>query len=483
MIFQMKRMHKKYWFYFNIFLLFLVFGNQSWAQKYSISLQITDAADSTILLAHHFNGQIFVDDTIRLDIQGKGKFEGDSLLDQGMYLIYMDKDHFNDFLLGSEQKVEIKHSFNKPENFEIKGSKDSELFNEYKWFLKDLKEQQQVLFDKQKKFEGNTDSLKTVNEKLETLNSKVTGFWFSEAKKYPDLFYSKFLLSSYVPSLKKEDIPVDWQTNDSLRWVYEYNYRKDHYWDYLDVSDERFLRTPVLKPRLDNYFDNVLLQKPDSVIPYVLKVIDKAKANQKTYRYVTITLLNHFAQSNVMGMDAAFVKIAERYYLNGEASWADSTSIANIWRQVVFKRNNLFGMKAKELKMESLDGAYYRLHEVKTDYTVLAFWEPNCGHCKKQIPELYDNVFVPLKDKSITFFIVNSQDKKEEWENFIYDHKLFDWINVWDPNDLNDFKINYDVQTTPIIYILDKDKKIIAKKLDPENTKKMLDHLLAGGKP
>ncbi|HCR89689.1 MAG TPA: hypothetical protein DIW50_04335, partial [Prolixibacteraceae bacterium] len=111
----MKKMHKKYWLSFSIFLVLLIIGKPGWSQKYSISLTIPDAADSVIYLAHHFNGQIFVDDTVRLDLQGKGAFQGDSLLDQGLYLIYLNKDHFNDFLLGSDQQFEIKHRFLKPE--------------------------------------------------------------------------------------------------------------------------------------------------------------------------------------------------------------------------------------------------------------------------------------------------------------------------------------------------------------------------------
>ena len=475
-------MHKKYWICFKLVSLLFIIINQGWAQKHSISLQIPDVADSTILLAHHFNGQIFVDDTIHLDMQGKGKFEGDSLLDQGLYMIYLDKDHFNDFLLGKEQVFEIYHSFTNPEKFKINGAKDGELFESYKFFLKDLKEKQQDLFNRKKALPEDSDSLKIVNAELEEMNTKVTEFWFSESKKYPNTFYSKFLLSSYIPSPKEEDIPVEWKKNDSLRWVYDYNFRKDHYWDYLDISDKRFLRTPVLKPRIDNYFDKVLLQKPDSVIPDVIKTIEKSKGNEITFRYMTNYLLNHFAQSQVMGMDAVFVKIAEDYYMTGQASWADSATIASIWRQIVFKRNNLLGMKAKELKMESIDGPFFSLHEIKTDYTVLVFWEPNCGHCKKQIPELYDKVFVPLKDKNVTFFVVNSQDKKDEWENFINDHKLYDWINVWDPTDINNFRINYDVQTTPMIYILDKDKKILAKKIDPETVKGILEYLFSGKK-
>ncbi len=480
MSFQMKKMHKKYWPSFSLLFLLLAFGKSGWSQEYSISLNIPDAVDSTIYLAHHFNGQIFVDDTLKLDHSGKGTFRGDSLLDQGLYLIYLNKDHFSDFMMGNDQKFEIKHRFSKPEELAIKGSQDGELFNSYKLFLVNLKEKQQALLNKRKEIQTNNDSLKQINEELELLNQTVTGFWFSEAKKYPDLFYSKFLLSNYIPVPEEKDIPENWLKNDSLRWMYEYNFRKNHYWDYLDVADERFLRTPVLKSRLENYFDQVLLQLPDSVVPCAIGTIEKSKANPKTFRYITTFLLNHFAQSQVMGMDAAFVKIAERYYLSGQANWADSATIASIGRQVAFKQNNLLGMKAKELKMESWEGPYFSLHEVKTDYTVLVFWEPGCGHCKKQIPELYNNVYLPLKDKNITFFAVNSQSKKEEWESFINEHKLYGWIHVWDPNDLNNFRINFDVQTTPVIYILDKDKKIIAKKIDPETVKKMLEYLLSG---
>lgn len=480
MSFRMKKMHKKYWRCFSVLFVLLVLGTPGWAKKYSISLEIPDAADSIVFLAHYFNGQIFVDDTVRLDRQGKGIFEGDTLLDQGLYLIYLNKNRYSDFLMGSDQQFKIRHHFFSPDRFEITGSPDGELFNSYKIFLADLKVRQQKLINKRTEWQHNADSLKKINEELELLNQKVTGFWFAEADKYPDSFYGKFLLASYIPVPNEKDIPAQWTKNDSLRWVYEYNFRKNHYWDYLDLSDERFLRTPVLKPRLENYFDQVLLQRPDSVAPYAIKAIEKAKANSKTFRYVTTFLLNHFAKSQIMGMEAVFVRIAEKYYLSGLASWADSATIAGIGRQVVFKRNNLLGMKARELKMESWEGPHYSLYEVAADYTVLVFWEPDCGHCKKQIPELYTDVFLPLKEKKVVFFAVNSQTNREEWGKSINEHKLYDWINVWDPHNLTDFRINYDVQTTPIIYILDKDKRIIAKKIDSQTVKKMLEHLLDG---
>ena len=53
---------------------------------------------------------------------------------------------------------------------------------------------------------------------------------------------------------------------------------------------------------------------------------------------------------------------------------------------------------------------------------------------------------------------------KVKWVDFINKHQMYDWINAWNPYDYK-YKIQYDVRTTPQIFILDKDKKIIGKRI------------------
>ena len=65
-------------------------------------------------------------------------------------------------------------------------------------------------------------------------------------------------------------------------------------------------------------------------------------------------------------------------------------------------------------------------------------------------------------------------DNKEEWTAFLTKHNLYDWINVWDENNVSGFKILYDARKTPGVYVLDKDKKIVAKKLTVEQLKKFM---------
>ena len=73
-------------------------------------------------------------------------------------------------------------------------------------------------------------------------------------------------------------------------------------------------------------------------------------------------------------------------------------------------------------------------------------------------------------------FAVQTKDDFEVWRKFVVDKKL-DFINVFDPIHLNNLKERFDIYSTPVIYILDKDKKIKAKRLGAEQVIDMLKML------
>jgi len=102
-----------------------------------------------------------------------------------------------------------------------------------------------------------------------------------------------------------------------------YTYQKNHYWDNINLSDEGILRTPIFESRLKGFFTNILIQTPDSLNMEVDRFIAKTEGNKNTYQYVVSYLLNHFNQSNIMSHDAVFVHIAENYYINKKAPWAN----------------------------------------------------------------------------------------------------------------------------------------------------------------
>jgi len=196
------------------------------------------------------------------------------------------------------------------------------------------------------------------------------------------------------------------------------------------------------------------------------------------YRYISLNRLNDAITSEVMGMDKMFVAIAEKYFLNGMGAWLDSTALAKVKEKVRVTKPNLIGNLAPELKLPDSEGMFYSLRQMNSKYTILLFWEPNCSHCKKTVPQLYKDLYLPLKDKGVDIYAVCTQNKKEDWLKAISEYKIYDWTNVWDPSVTSNFHSLYDVYSTPIIYILDPTKHIIAKRLDVDSAVKFLNHLI-----
>jgi thiol-disulfide isomerase/thioredoxin len=183
--------------------------------------------------------------------------------------------------------------------------------------------------------------------------------------------------------------------------------------------------------------------------------------------------MNRYASSEIMGHDAVVVHMADKVYLAGKAPWASKEYLDDLEKRVSRLRHNLIGMKASELLMGSFAGHHVSLYDVEAEFTIVYFWEPDCGHCKVATPmlkEYYDS----NKSSGIEIFAVCTNHDKEKWEKYIVEHGLT-WINGWDPQRMSRFDYFYNVESTPLIYILDHDKKIIAKRLAVEDVEAFID--------
>ena len=306
----------------------------------------------------------------------------------------------------------------------------------------------------------------------------MENYWVTKSAEYPGTFFADFLRSMIYPRPPVSAIVGEGRTADSLRWVFNYNFNKDHYWDNFNFAQPGMIRTPLIDNRLDIYFKSNLLQIPDSLIQPTFAVIDKANANEEMFRYISLQRLNAAITSEVMGMDKLFVAIAERYFVNPKGTWLDSTALAKVKDKLKVTKPNLIGNLAPELKLPDSEGNFYSLRQMNAKYTILLFWEPNCSHCKKIVPQIYKDLYLPFKDKGVDIFAVCTQNKKDDWLKAIIEYKLLDWTNVWDPTVTSNFHTLYDVYSTPVMYILDSTKHIIAKRLDVESSVKFLNHLM-----
>ena len=136
--------------------------------------------------------------------------------------------------------------------------------------------------------------------------------------------------------------------------------------------------------------------------------------------------------------------------------------------------SNLFGKKATFLIFKIEYDEYKDLHKITSDYTVLSFYDPDCGHCKKEIPKI-KKITDKFNRKVVQVYAVCTEFDSTIWRQFIKKNELEKWINVIDIENQSNFRRKYNIMGTPRLYLLDKNKVIIAKQIDSSTLEEILN--------
>ncbi len=442
---------------------------------YEIDITIHDLQDSTVFLAYHLGDKQYIKDTIKLDKTGHGVVHGQEVLPEGIYMIVLPGRKYFEILISTDQHFGVKCTYSDYFNtLKFTGSEENSAFIDYqkKWMA--LQQSSGAISKRIQNNKQNNDSLKILGS-IQKLQEDTMKTYLKSVIKANNGNLLATLVKSLLPvDIPEFSVPVGYANPDSVRWIRKYNYNKDHFFDNTDLTDERLLRTPILYARLEAFFTNVLIQSPDSINKEIDKLIQKCSGNYKIFQFVSVFLFNHFRESEIMGQDAVMVKIADDLYLSGKADWVTKEFKEDLRKQIDLIRPNLIGKKAENMIMDSYKGIFVSLYDIEKEFTILYFWEPDCGHCKESTPKLKAYYDKP-KDYSLEVFAVCTTTDKAKWTKYIEDNKLT-WINGWDPQRSSHFDYYYNVQSTPTIYILDKNKKIIAKKLGVDEISSFIDN-------
>ncbi len=464
-------------------------------QSYEIHVKIPSLGQDTVVLGNRFNDSFIPRDTVVLSEKGTGTFRGSESLPEGMYLVFLPDKSYIDLLISNDQDFSFENDTSDfIDNMVVTGSKENEEFYSYQRFIQENRPLASALQDRLSTAATAEDSA-SVREELESLNRAVQDRVNRYIDENKDNFFGVFLLA--LQEIKVPDPPLG-DDGQPLDPSFQYRYYKAHYFDNFDISDVRLLRTPFYEQKLMNYIDNVVPQHPDSLILAVDTLIAESRSDPQLFRYMLITLFNHFAQSQIMGMDAVYFHIAEKYYIP-EAEWSDPEFISNLKERVEKSKPTLIGTKATDIQFVEVDmnhfiraeedeelkrnpyiGNFRQLYDVDAKFTILYFWEADCGHCQIATPVLHE-VYERLKPKGVEVVAFNNlsgEEGKVKWINYINENGFYDWINCWNPYDFS-YKNTYDITSTPQLYVLDRDKKIIAKRIAPEQAEEIIESYLA----
>jgi len=472
----------------SIILLVSVFSTNLFSQGYKIKVKVEGIKDTICYLANYYGDKQYYKDTASVDKNGYMEFTGKKPLEGGIYSVVIPGMKYFEIIVNEQNFSVETDTTNLIYNLKVKGSEENRLFYEYLRYLDDKQKISAGLREKYQKSESEEDK-KKYQEELSKIDADVKAFRIGYINNHSDKFVGKLFKSMSEPEIPEAPEGVD-------KDKFNYYYFKNHFWDNVDFSDARLLRCPVYHNKLKQYFEQLVVSHPDSIIKEAEFVVSRAKADPEIFKYTVVYLTSNYERSKIMGMDAVFVHMALNYYCKGFTPWADSAQVNKICDRAKTLDPLLLGKVAQDLTLVDTTGKVWQnLHSVDASYTILVFWDPDCGHCKKEIPKLVE-VYKKLKDKGVKVYAVSSEENTE-WKKFIREKEM-DFINVAVPkavykdqkmatelvlSGVTDIKSlnyhnTYDIFSTPQIYLLDKDKKIVAKRLEAEQLEKLLLELM-----
>jgi thiol-disulfide isomerase/thioredoxin len=353
----------------------------------------------------------------------------------------------------------------------VKGSKDNEWFYDYLKSAVDLQKTSGELQERLRNAKTKNDSTAIVDQ-LKTNDKKMADYRENFKREHPESFLTKIFITMPEPEIPKE-IPV--LPNGRKDSTFAYHYFKEHYFDNVDFSDNRLLRTPIFGAKMQKYVQDLTAQMPDSIMKTADYIVEKSRADSEMFKYCVWWFTYTYETSKIMGMDEVFVHMVEKYYMTGQAYWMDSAQLVKITDRARKIAPNIIGNVAPELALKDSSGKWQILSKVPAKYTILVFWDPDCGHCQKELPKLKE-AYDKWRDKGVKVYAVDIEVDEAKWKKFIREKNL-DWINVNDAAHQSNFRQLYDVYSTPVIYILDDKKVIRAKRIGAEQVDEFLNHL------
>ncbi len=457
-----------------LFACFTFLFIQSKAQDFNLTLITPQYHEGTAYLTYYYGKNMNVEDSAAVSSNGVAVFHKDKKVQPGVYSVVFPGKRFTfDFLIDTSRLITIiaKDTANLVLTSEVNNDKENDIFRDYQRFIATkgpLLEKEREAF----KVAKNKKDSSLHEDNYRKLNESLVAYRENLITDNPESMLAALLKSMKEPTVLH---PQPGNRQDTLD---NYWYYRKHYWDGVTFNDARIIRTPFFLPRVERYFRQVINQDADSVIKQVDYYLLLSRTTPGMYRFLLNWFTDEYYQPKYMGQDKVFVHLFEKYHSKGVSDWLSKEQLKLISDRAYMVMSNLVGVPAAPLMMTDVAGKPAPLYNLKSDFTVVVFWDPTCGHCQHDLPRIDSIYQAKWKKENVRIYAVLTDNSvKPQWEKFIQDHKLGEWMHVYE-SDAQEKKVQsenqpsyrqlYDVIQTPTVYLLDKDKRIIAKKLTIE---------------
>lgn len=419
---------------------------------HSIHGEIKNAGGKKVILSGFYGEKINKIDSITCDQSGNFIYSLGPATPTGLYRLSMGKDHFIDLVVNNENI-----------DFKCIGelSADSTTFlisneNKIYYYYMGLDRKVQAKLDlllplldfypeKDRFYSQSIIEYERLQQsEKRTLDSMSVLFPGSYAIK---MF--RIQQTPYIPSgLNKEDRVA---------------YLKQHFLDETDFKDTLSLRSNAWANKaisyLSLYSNNKYTQKQleSEFIKAVTVILSKASVNAEVYKFLLDYFVGGFDKYH---FDAVITYMADNF--QDPFSCEDQARKTQLQKKLENFKKISVGKVAPEIIIPDPKGRQIRLSEINSEYTLLVFWSSECGHCAQMMPQLKE-LYDKQKPKRWEVMTVSLDTSRNEWTKFLHEQKL-NWMNGSELKGFNSVSADdYNIFATPTMFLLDREKKILAK--------------------
>ncbi len=442
-----------------------------------LKIEIANYEGEEVYLVKYVGDQAYIKDTLQSSTDGQFIYQNEEKLKSGIYYIVIPpKNEFVEILITEEEQdysLQMDHTRLTTDREFINAPENSTL-QQYRVFM-----EAKSLLHRQLTGQEKTDSTAVVlsdaaKAKLKDLRAEVKAFQQEIIEKQP---------TSLTASIVKTQIEPEYPSlegDEAAQQTQKFWHRKAHFFDPFE-EDERLFSSNLFFHKVEQYLKQYTFVQPDSIAQSIDQVLTLVEKDEEAFRFYYLKFLNAYLQSNLVGMDAVVVHLVREYLQKGKADFIAADKREELIGKVNRWETILMGKIAPEFRSYHLDvegtilkkneedpnkrfelSGLLDLHQFKSPFTLLVFWSPTCGHCKKTMPELvkfHEN----YQDKGLEVIAICDKETDEypSCAQAIKDWGAIKWINTVDPSQR--YRFLFYVDETPKMFLLDHKKEILLK--------------------
>ena len=393
-------------------------------------------------------------------VEGEFEFNIDEKESSGIYRAYyqIENDLYVEFIYNKEEIVFSFNPNNPVESIKFSESEENNLSAEY---YSNIRSQQKIIDSLQVLYFNSPEGAASekISEKYQQELKNLQQTQVRYEKKSKGKLAYHFILAS-----RQYNAATPYKkTDEYLKGI------KDHFFDAVNLNDTILSHSTFINDRLHDYIfylnqaDNMeavnsLQQESiNTAITWIDKDYDLLKSFEESL------IQEYLYEENVEMINY----MIDNYYSLLPSAYQD----VQLKDRVYGTLKTAIGVVAPDFSWDQ-EGTKTNLHGISgTDYYIVLFFSSNCPHCQIEIPEFYDFI---SGIENIKVVAVGLEDEKNSWELMTKGYSEF--INVLDLKKWSSPKVkDYGVEGIPSYFVLDADKKILAKPGDFNELKSMFE--------